>query len=274
MVLNIINQDIPVSSLQMTTVGGSCNIIIGWTLQFLAALLPADASNKEIIWSVTNQSGSASITQAGLLTAQTAGTVKVKAATLDGSGIAVSKTVTITSPEVPVSSIQIIPENGISQIYTGNTLKLSADVLPQDASNPAVTWDVRSQGGLGSVSPDGVFTGIQEGFVKVIACSTDGTGISDTMEVEIVTPVSIGENDMGKMLLYPNPGSGFFFLNAGDISIGLIEVVDPGGKILKQMTPGKSAGALHLDLNGYPAGYYFIRVYTPEGVYHQKLIIY
>jgi hypothetical protein len=57
------------------------------TYQVKLTVLPANAANKTVTWSVENGTGLATITQTGLLTAITKGTVPVKATANDGSGI-------------------------------------------------------------------------------------------------------------------------------------------------------------------------------------------
>ncbi|MFB9330040.1 InlB B-repeat-containing protein [Paenibacillus aurantiacus] len=68
----------------------------GGTLQLSAEVLPANATNKAVTWSVLNGTGSATINASGLLTAVSDGTVTAKATAADGSGIAGSKLITIS----------------------------------------------------------------------------------------------------------------------------------------------------------------------------------
>ena len=67
------------------------------TLQMLVTILPSNATNKTVTWSVTNGTGTATINANGLLTAITDGTVTVKATANDGSGIYGSLTITISN---------------------------------------------------------------------------------------------------------------------------------------------------------------------------------
>lgn len=64
---------------------------------YTLAVEPAYAIVPGHTWSVENGTGAASITQEGVLTAQTSGTVTVKVTANDGSGLTASKTVTILS---------------------------------------------------------------------------------------------------------------------------------------------------------------------------------
>lgn len=73
---------------QITTKGGS--------LQMVKTLLPADATNRVVTWSVSNGTGEATINSAGKLTAVSNGTVIVKATATDGSGVYGTFTVTIS----------------------------------------------------------------------------------------------------------------------------------------------------------------------------------
>ncbi len=52
-----------------------------------AAVLPSNAANKTVTWSVANGTGQATISSTGLLKAVSNGTVTVKATANDGSGV-------------------------------------------------------------------------------------------------------------------------------------------------------------------------------------------
>ena len=71
----------------------------GGTLLMEATVVPDNATNKQVTWSVEAGTGTASINQAGLLTALTNGTVTVKATAKDGSSVVGTKVVTITNQE-------------------------------------------------------------------------------------------------------------------------------------------------------------------------------
>ena len=65
-----------------------------------ASVLPANATNKSVTWSVSNGTGTATIDPAsGLLTAGTAGTVTVTATAKDGSAKTGTLQVTVTGGE-------------------------------------------------------------------------------------------------------------------------------------------------------------------------------
>jgi len=78
------------------TVTGS-SVIINKTTQMTATVLPSNAANTKVTWSVTSGTGSATIDSDGLLTGMSNGTVTVKAKAKDGSGIYGKTTITITT---------------------------------------------------------------------------------------------------------------------------------------------------------------------------------
>jgi uncharacterized protein YjdB len=75
------------------------------TYQVTAAVLPVDATDKSLTWSITNGIGDATVNTSGLVTAVKNGTVTVKASANDGSGISGTLNVVITNQKILVTSI-------------------------------------------------------------------------------------------------------------------------------------------------------------------------
>lgn len=93
---------VPVESIEVSGEGGATTIEEnGGSLQMIAEVLPEDATNQAVIWSVTNGTAYAFINNDGLLTATGTpignGTVWVKATAADGTGIADSVEITISN---------------------------------------------------------------------------------------------------------------------------------------------------------------------------------
>ncbi|MBN1187821.1 MAG: Ig-like domain-containing protein [Bacteroidales bacterium] len=81
-------KQIYVANITITAAGGVTSISTNkGTLQFFIDILPVDATNKSVTWSVENNSGEATIDHTGLLTAVKNGNVTVKASAVDGSGV-------------------------------------------------------------------------------------------------------------------------------------------------------------------------------------------
>jgi hypothetical protein len=101
----ISNQTIKVTAITVTGKNGATTITTnGGTLQMIANVVPADATNKTVTWSVENGTGSATIDASGLLTATGNGTVTVKATANDGSGIVGQTVITISGQLAPPSA--------------------------------------------------------------------------------------------------------------------------------------------------------------------------
>jgi hypothetical protein len=85
-----------VTSIVVTGTGNVTTVADGATLQMLAAILPLNATDSTVTWSVVNGTGTATISVGGLLTATGAGTVTVIATANDASGVTGSIVITVT----------------------------------------------------------------------------------------------------------------------------------------------------------------------------------
>jgi Bacterial Ig-like domain (group 2) len=85
-----------VTSIAVTGTGNVTTVVDGATLQMLAAVLPVNATDSTVTWSVVNGTGTATISVGGLLTATGAGLVTVIATANDASGVTGSLVITIT----------------------------------------------------------------------------------------------------------------------------------------------------------------------------------
>uniref|UniRef100_UPI00110CE8A2 InlB B-repeat-containing protein n=1 Tax=Paenibacillus sinopodophylli TaxID=1837342 RepID=UPI00110CE8A2 len=155
---------IPVETIQVS--GNDAITTKGGTLQLTAEVLPADATNKAVIWSAWNGTGSATIDESGLLTAVSDGTITVTATATDGSGIVGTKSITISgqtqsNPEKPIESITISGNDAITA--KGGTLQLTAEALPTDAMNKAVIWSAWNGTGSATIDESGLLTAVSDG---------------------------------------------------------------------------------------------------------------
>jgi hypothetical protein len=80
----------------------------GGTLQLAAVVLPEDATNPEVVWSIVSGSSYASIDATGLLTAKANGSVTVRATAADGSGEFGAKVVVITGQSGEDSGLPVV----------------------------------------------------------------------------------------------------------------------------------------------------------------------
>ncbi len=93
-----------VTGITVTGAGNATTITTaGGTLQMSANVLPIDATDGSVSWSVASDTGRANIDSSGLLTAVSNGIVIVRATANDGSGIYGEITITITGQNIPTT---------------------------------------------------------------------------------------------------------------------------------------------------------------------------
>ena len=201
LVITISNQGTAVSSISISGAGGAVTITTdGGSLQLSALVLPSNATNKAVTWSITSGTSLASInTTTGLVTAIDNGTVTARATANDGSGVYGSLIITLSNQVTAVTSITLTGAGGATTITTdGGSLQLSASVLPANATNKTVTWSITSGTSLASInSTTGLVTAIDNGTVTVRATAKDGSGIYGSLviilsnQVTAVTSITI-----------------------------------------------------------------------------------
>lgn len=158
------------------------NTLTSTPKQLTAIIIPDNANNKEVEWSVSD-SEMAVITQTGLLTGIKNGSVKVIAVAKDGSGITFERTYAVsgvTSPAVFVESLTITA----ATITNGQPLQLATQVAPANATNKTMNWSVSSEA-IATISAEGLLTPKINGAVMVTATTTDGSGKSAQLQITI-----------------------------------------------------------------------------------------
>ncbi|MFA9188177.1 pectate lyase [Flavobacterium sp. FBOR7N2.3] len=164
------------------------NSLTSTSKELTATVLPEDATNKEVTWSVSD-SEIAVITETGLLTGVKNGTVKVTATATDGSGVKGDKTYTvsgITAPTVFVENVTI----SAAAITNGQPLQLTTQIAPVNATNKTLTWTTSNQT-IATISTEGLLTPKTNGTVTVTATTTDGSGKSGQLEITISGVVTV-----------------------------------------------------------------------------------
>jgi uncharacterized protein (TIGR02145 family) len=120
------------------------------TLQMLASILPIDATDPSVTWSLTVGTGNGSISSDGLLTALTDGTVTIRATANDLSGIFDELVITISNQTLPAPPAAP-PSNALYNWWAINKVKIIYGYLynwyaATDVRNIAPTgWHLPSQ---------------------------------------------------------------------------------------------------------------------------------
>jgi len=190
---------VPMTAFTLSS-AGSATIISTYhgTLQFYtSAITPSNTTDQTFTWSVTNGTGSGTITSGGLLSAVTNGTVTVRAVAHDGSGIYRDLIITLSNQAVsgyPVVITTILADvTPISATLGGNVtldggLTVTNRGLCYGASANPTTSNSVIQVGTGT----GVFVATITGLTKdtpyhVRAFATNSTGTSYGADIVVTT---------------------------------------------------------------------------------------
>ncbi len=142
---------------------------VGETEQLIATVVPADATNKAVTWKSSNTEV-ATVDSNGKVTAKKVGTAEVTVTTKDGNKTATC-IVKVTANTVAVTGVKL-NKTSISKVV-GQTEQLTATVLPENATNKAVTWK-SSNTAVATVDANGKVTAKKVGTAKVTVTTKDG----------------------------------------------------------------------------------------------------
>ncbi len=165
-------------SVESVTVSGQDTVDLGEEAEYEYAVVPSNATYEEVIWSVIAGTGSATITQAGVLTPVLAGTVTVRVSV---DGIFGTKVVQITTP---VASVSV---NGDAEVRVEGTATYTVTILPGDADYDDVVWSVTNGTGTATIDQEGVLTPLTPGTITVVA-SADG--VEGELDVNLIVSVA------------------------------------------------------------------------------------
>lgn len=148
----------------------SASVGVGKTTQLFAAVSPSNASNKAVIWSSSNSSV-ASVNQKGVVTGKAGGKATIYCKTKDGEFVAACK-VTVAGSKV----LGVAISQGTVNASAGQTFRLSATVVPDNASNKRVTWST-DDAKIAVVDSQGNVTCKKAGVCFITVATVDGNFI-------------------------------------------------------------------------------------------------
>jgi len=150
----------------------------GETENLIAAVLPEDATNKNVTWKSSNES--VATVANGVVTAIEEGDATITVTTADGNYTA-SAAVTVEEKkqeEIKVTGVTL--DKNTDTLKIGETLSLTATILPENATNKNVTWK-SSDVSIATVS-SGVVTALSKGTATITVETEDGK-YTDTVTV-------------------------------------------------------------------------------------------
>ena len=115
----------------------------------------------------------------------------------------------------------------------------------------------------------------QEYYLRVGHANACGYAYSETIVITIDDSVSTSEeNESHNVTIYPNPGSGIFYVKSESPLSEDYQLVirDIRGRVYNSYTERVSAHSLRLELSQYPAGIYYMRITDGDQSHEQKII--
>jgi virulence-associated protein VagC len=125
--LSLITDYKPVESIVVSAQGGDTVVDIGSVVQCTAEVLPADADFTEVRWGVEPVSGKASISESGLLTADTTGIVIVTASAVDDSKVMGSLEITVAECSLYEIGMDVVVTPATCNGKSDGALEVSLD---------------------------------------------------------------------------------------------------------------------------------------------------
>ncbi|MBX4263958.1 Ig-like domain-containing protein [Clostridium estertheticum] len=157
-----------ISPTTVTTSQGNQTLIVGGpTLSLKATVLPANAANKAVVWSSSNEDV-ATVSASGIVTPIGEGTAMIVVKTVDGGHI---DTCIVKVTKSDVAGMTLTP-NMVTLKIKGTTT-LTPKIFPLDASNKTVIWYSGNED-VAKVSDKGVVTAITPGSAGIIGKTVDG----------------------------------------------------------------------------------------------------
>lgn len=178
----------------MTLNKSTLNLKIGGSEQLIATITPADATNKNIIWS-SSDTNVATVDENGNITAIGDGLTTITAKAVGGTDIKADCLVSVSaSSTVPVTEITLNKTEMILNV--DSTELLIATISPANATNKNVSWS-SSDPTIAKVSETGLVTAITTG-TSIIIVSTEDGGKTATCKV------TVNKNDVSIDLIEKN----------------------------------------------------------------------
>ncbi len=155
-------------------------LYVGDTAALTATASPQNATDKAISWS-SNYPGVAAVDAAGAISAISAGTATITARN-PSSGRSANCVVTVTVRPIPVTGVSVNP--AAITLSVGDTTTLTAEISPDNASDPSCEWDTDERG-IALVDANGRVTAVSPGDARISVRATDG-GHVDYCDVTVV----------------------------------------------------------------------------------------
>lgn len=155
------------------------NILKGQTQTLTVAVLPVEASNKNVKWTTSNPNV-ATVDGTGKIRGIATGVTIITVTTEDGRKTA-NCSINVTQA---ISKINLNASN--ATLAKKASIKLEATITPKNAANKNVTW-TSSNTNIAVVDNKGKVTAISPGYTKITVAAADGSNITSNCMIKVLS---------------------------------------------------------------------------------------
>ena len=168
----ISNQYVAVTSLIVSVADGGEPVITtaSGTLQLTAAILPEDATNAEVVWTIISGSEFGSVSEDGLVTASANGTIVIRATSADNEELSDDITITVN---IPTAGLDDFAKNGLALYPNPSTGVVT--VASQYEIQQIQIYNTIGQLVLTANTPTIDLSGKEQGIYHVLVTLENGT---------------------------------------------------------------------------------------------------
>ncbi len=175
---------IPVTSVEITDYDTIMKE--GSSAYFAATVSPDNATNKNVVWTSSNEDVATVHPQSGLVYAKNSGTVSIIAAAADDCNISDCITITVTD----VIKTDTITMNSTSKcLEEGDSFQLTVSICPTNVTNTNVSW-YSSDTNVATVCNGKVYA-VSKGSAVITAAATDGSRVFAECAVTVTDGVLV-----------------------------------------------------------------------------------
>lgn len=179
----------PITAIQLNRNDATINV--GNSIQIDAEISPANADNKEVLWTSSDEEV-ATVSKEGIIIGKKAGTATITVTAAENEDLKDECEVTVLQPVTGIT----LDRNELTFANIGETTQLTATVFPEDASNKEVRWS-SSKENVCTVSSNGTIIALDNGVSVVMATTVDG-GFVAVCTVTVDTTTGIGVTEIAE----------------------------------------------------------------------------
>lgn len=160
-----------ITSISMNTT--SVTLAVDSTTQLTATVYPTTASNKNVLYESSKEE-IATVDDNGLVTAVAEGSAVITVKSEANPDITATVAIEVSAKVVAVTGVTISQTE--AALFVGDTLQLTASVVPENATNTGVSWK-SSDNATATVDDNGLVTVLEQGEVTITATADGDSSI-------------------------------------------------------------------------------------------------